>query len=80
MKNVLLLNIKSNVAEFYWNIDTEKEPEEKDVDFIKKFLPAIYHNDIECYLWAFDEKLPSGRWLENIRFSNDLTTATALIL
>lgn len=80
MKKTLLLNIKSNIAECCWNIDAEKELDQKDVDFIKNFAPAIYHNDVECYLWAFDEKLPSGRWLENIRFSNDFTSATALIL
>lgn len=79
MKN-LLLNISSNIADCVWNIDARKALDNNDVDFIKNFAPAIYHNDAECYLWAFDEKLPSGRWLENIRFSNDFTSATALIL
>jgi hypothetical protein len=51
-----------------------------DVDFIKTFNPTIYHNDIECYLWAFDTKLPSGLWLENMRFSNYLTTCDALVI
>ena len=80
MKKALLLNIKSNIAECFWNIDAEKELDQKDIDFIKNFAPAIYHNDVECYLWAFDTKLPSGRWLENIRFANDFANANALIL
>lgn len=54
-------------------------PDAGDHDFIRSFCPTIYHNDLECYLWAFDTKLPSGKWLENIRFSNDLRQATAFI-
>ena len=79
MKN-LLLNISSNIADCVWNIAARKALDNNDVDFIKNFARAIYHNDAECYLWAFDTKLPSGRWLENIRFANDFTSATALIL
>ena len=79
MKIKLLLNIQSAISPVIWNIDAEKELEEMDVNFIKNFNPTIYHNDVGCYLWAFDEKLPSGRWLENIRFDNALKTATALI-
>jgi hypothetical protein len=33
--------------------------------------------DIE--LWAFDKKLPSGAWLENMEFTPDLGIATAYI-
>ena len=62
-----------------WEIDTEKELSTEEHEFLKTFCPGIYHNDIECYLWAFDTKMPSGRWLENIRFSSDLKTATAYI-
>ena len=80
MKTTLLLNIQSAISPVIWNIDAEKELEEMDVNFIKHFNPTIYHNDLECYLWSFDTKLPSGRWLENIRFANDFTSATALIL
>lgn len=54
-------------------------PDTGDHEFIRNLAPTIYHNDLECYLWAFDVKLPSGKWLENIRFSNDLKTATAYI-
>jgi hypothetical protein len=47
--------------------------------FIETFNPGIYHNDLECYLWAFDQMLPSGAWLENIRFDNDLRSGTAFV-
>ena len=80
MKSRSLLNIQSAISPVIWNIDAKKELEEKDVDFIKNFSPAIYHNDVDCYLWAFDEKLPSGRWLENIRFDGAITTETALVI
>ena len=75
----LLLNVCNTKSGIEWNIDAKKELSAEDLDFIRTFNPAIYHNDLECYLWAFDTKLPSGRWLENMRFSNDLKTATALI-
>ena len=75
----LLLNVCDTASGIVWNIDARKELSAEDLNFIRNFSPAIYHNDIECYLWAFDTKLPSGRWLECIRFSNDLKTATALI-
>lgn len=73
------MKINSKIDVIVWNIKTEQKLGGLDVEFIKNFNPAIYHNDADCYLWAFDEKLPSGRWLENIRFSNDLKTATAMI-
>jgi hypothetical protein len=76
---ILLLNVCDTKSGIVWNIDTRTELSTEDLDFIKKFSPNIYHNDLECYFWAFDAKLPSGRWLENIRFSNGLKTATALI-
>ena len=76
---MLLLNIYNGKTETTWNIDAEKELDQIDVDFMKNFNPCIYHNDMDCYLWTFDTKLPSGKWLENIKFSNDLKTATALI-
>lgn len=76
---ILLLNVTDTKSGITWNIDARKELSAEDLDFIKKFSPNIYHNDLECYLWAFDKKLPSGRWLENIRFTNDLKTASALI-
>lgn len=36
-------------------------------EFIQNFDPVIYFNDLTCVHWCFDEKLPSGRYLENIR-------------
>lgn len=48
--------------------------------FIEQFNPSIYHNDLTSILWAFDEKMPSGRYLENITFNNELTAAKALIV
>lgn len=74
------MEIESKLNHFIWNIQIGHNISSKDKEFIENFNPVIYHNDIECYLWAFDVKLPSGRYLENIRFSNDLRTATAFIL
>lgn len=62
-----------------WHIKNLFALSDADRQFIETFSPTIFHNDRECYLWAFDTKLPSGAWLENIRFSNDLKTATAYI-
>lgn len=53
---------------------------DNDIEYIKNYNDTIYHNDVNCYLWAFDCKMTSGRLLENIRFSNDMKTATAVIL
>lgn len=72
---VLCSNVKPDLT---WRINGYT-PDRGDHDFIRNFAPAIYHNDLECYLWAFDVKLPSGKWLENIRFSNDLKVAYAYI-
>lgn len=52
---------------------------QEEVEFVRNFDPKIYHNDLECYLWAFDTKMPSGRWLENMRFNNALTEARAYV-
>ena len=71
--------IKSRVIPgFVWNIMvTDFFPSSDDIAFIETFSPIIYHNDIDCYLWAFDKKLPSGAWLENMRFKSDMKSATA---
>lgn len=75
--------------EIYYDADQRKEyqlPElpdmpKEDFDFIRNLNPVIYFNDLTCKHWCFDVKLPSGRWLENIRaeWANGLTF-TALIL
>ena len=64
----LLLNVCNTKSGIEWNIDAKKELSAEDLHFIRVFSPAIYHNDLECYLWAFDTKLPSGRWLEKYSF------------
>lgn len=74
----LTLDSKSR-EEMVWDITAKKELSADEREFIESFAPIIYHNDLECYLWAFDVQMPSGRWLENIRFENDLKTAKALI-
>jgi hypothetical protein len=62
-----------------WTIYHDKKLCPEDAHFIASFDPAIFHNELECYLWAFDEKLPSGAWLEHIRFDNDLRSCTAFV-
>lgn len=75
-----IIEIKSKVFDPTWKIQAQNELSDADKEFIEIFIPLIYHNDAESYLWSYDTKLPSGKWLENIIFSNDLKTATALVL
>lgn len=65
MALLMILDVKAD-EEMRWEIDSEKELSTEDVEFIKNYYPVIYWNDVECKHWAFDTKLPSGRWLENI--------------
>lgn len=51
-----------------WIIDTAALSQ-ADRDFIRSFDPVIYWSDTDCRYWAFDTKLPSGRWLENMDFT-----------
>lgn len=43
-----------------------KEMAVKDAEFLRNFDPVIYWNDVGCYYWGFDQRLPSGRWITNI--------------
>lgn len=70
--------ITSLVLNSTWHIDGFT-PDTQDIDYIRRLAPNIFFNDIGFYFWAFDVKLPSGRWLENIRFENALKTAKAYI-
>lgn len=72
--------IKSKVCDMKWKINNKEILSQQDIEYIENFVCNIYHNDIECYLWAFDTKLPSGKWLENIRFNNAITEGKALVL
>lgn len=74
------MKINSKVCDVVWNIETNTSLNKDDIYFIENFNPTIYHNDQTCKLWCFDEKLPSGLWLENITFNNEITVAKALIL
>jgi len=62
-----------------WDIDAGDTLTIEDHRFIQDFFPPLYCNDLTGELWAFDTKLPSGKWLENIRFTNDLHQASAYI-
>lgn len=74
-----MAKIKSNLnPEFTWEIKAVGLTTEE-ITFIKTFNPSVFSNDQTGTLWAFDTKMPSGRWLENIIFSGDLTKATAAI-
>lgn len=76
---MIKLNSKIN-PNLKWSINNKTELIQEDISFIESFNPPIYHNDLTCKLWAFDEKLPSGKWLENISFNHALTEAKALVL
>ena len=73
------MKIKSKISNVVWNIKINQILSSKDIDFIENFNPTIYHNDISCKLWAFDTKLPSGSWLENIIFNNEITEVEASV-
>ena len=49
-----------------WTVDTD-ELSVEDKEFLKHFIPNTYYSDADAYEYAMDEKLPSGRWLENIK-------------
>ena len=49
-----------------WTVDTD-ELSDEDKEFLKHFIPNTYYSDVDAYEYAMDEKLPSGRWLENIK-------------
>lgn len=49
-----------------------EEMQKKDEEFLRDFSPAIYWNDAGCYHWAFDARLPSGRYVTDIRFDKNL--------
>ncbi|MEG0898380.1 MAG: hypothetical protein RSF40_01540 [Oscillospiraceae bacterium] len=73
--------IKSKVIEkLTWCINSKRTLTQPEVEFVEQFNPTIYHNDLTCTLWAFDTKLPSGAWLENMEFNNELTMCKALVL
>ena len=72
------MQITSNYG-FIWFIDT-KELAECDINFIKSFSLVVYWSDDRCCHWAFDEKLPSGKWLENMEVNNELTEIKAIVL
>lgn len=74
------IKINSKISDVVWNLSVNKDLSKEDVKFIEEFNPTIYHNDLESYLWIFDEQLPSGLWLENVIFNNEITEAKGLIL
>ena len=74
------IQIKSKISDVTFNIECTSSLSKKDKGFIAELNLNIYHNDQTCILWAFDTKLPSGKWLENITFNNELTKATAYII
>ena len=58
----------SSKTEITWTIKTQNALSQEDWSFIKQYDPIIYWSDTDCKYWAFDTKLPSGRWLENMQF------------
>lgn len=74
------MKIKSKICDVVWNIKVNNNLSIDDIEFIENFNPTIYHNDIDCTLWVFDTMLPSGRYLENIFFNNEITVAKAIVL
>ena len=80
MKSYTVITSKETATELNWVIDAKAPLSAEDKEFIKAFDPVVYWSDANCYHWAFDEKLPSGRWLENMKFTEDLKTVKALIL
>lgn len=80
MKSYTIITSKETMTGLNWVIDAKTPLCEADKDFIAFFDPVVFCNDISCYHWAYDEELPSSRWLENMSFSEDLKTIKALVL
>ena len=66
MKSYTVITSKETTTGLNWVIDAKAPLSAEDKEFIKVFAPVVYWSDTNCYHWAFDEKLPSGRWLENM--------------
>lgn len=60
-------------------ISSNKPLEKNDLEYIQNLNSTIYWSDDLLKNYIFDQKLPSGAWLENCNFNNDLTEAQALI-
>lgn len=80
MKNYTVITSKETCTGMNWVIDTKTPLSEADRDFLIEFDLPIFFNDINCFYWSYDKKLPSGRYLENMSFSEDLKTIKALVL
>lgn len=79
MKYTVITN-KETMTGLNWVIDAKEPLSEADRDFIINFDPPIFFNDISGYHWTYDKILPSGRYLENMSFTDDLKTVKALVL
>lgn len=50
-----------------WDVMLHAKTTKEDRAFIRAYDPEIFFSDVTGTYWAFDVKLPSGLWLENIR-------------
>lgn len=80
MKNYIVITSKETYTGLNWVIDAKSPLSEADRDFLIEFDPPIFFNEISCCHWSYDKELPSGRYLENMSFSEDLKTIKATIL
>ena len=80
MVKYTIITSKETLTNINWVIDAKSPLSEADQDFLITFEPPIYFNDISGYHWTYDKKLPSGRYLENMKFSEDLYTIRATVL
>ena len=67
---VMLKSQKVERLKYFIEIGSELSDE--DIKFIATWNPVIYWNDIDAAYWAFDCKLPSGRWIEHIKYDGNL--------
>lgn len=75
-----MLKIQSGINQtMIWNIKTDLVLGKADIKFIKKLALDIFYNDLTGEYWAFDTKLPSGKWLENITFTNEMKEINTII-
>lgn len=80
MKSYIVITSKETCTGLNWVLDAKEPLSEEDKDFIAFFEPPIFFNDISGYYWTYDKVLPSGRYLENMEFTEDLKTIKALVL
>ena len=64
-----------------WRIAGAKELTFRDESYIRGYDPIVFHNDLTGgQYWAYDTKLPSGKWLVDISLDPVSKTARGEVI